>query len=60
MHLVHQYFVINVTNTLVEHLTTWVPVEHRRDKPIIRMQIFYVLAKRTQVSLCYIINEILY
>ena len=46
--------------TLVEYLTTWVPVEHKRDKPIIRMQIFYVLAKRTQVSLCYIFIEIFY
>ena len=27
--------------TLVEYLTTWVPVEHKRDKPIIRMQNFY-------------------
>ena len=25
---------------LVEYLTTWVPVEHKRDKPIIRMQNF--------------------
>ena len=32
---------------LVEYLTTWVPIEHKRDKPIIRMQIFYVLSKRT-------------
>ena len=32
---------------LVECLTTWVPIEHKRDKPIIRMQIFYVLSKRT-------------
>ena len=43
---------------LVKYLTTWVPTKRKRDKPIIRMQIFYVLAKRTRVSLCYIINEI--
>ena len=54
------FYNCHIQVALVEYLTTWVPVEHKRDKPIIRMQNFYVLAERTRVSLCYIINEIFY
>ena len=34
---------------LVEYLTTWVPVEHKRDKPIIRMQNFYFMQNFNEI-----------
>ena len=34
---------------LVEYLTTWVPVEHKRDKPRIRMQNFYFMQNFNEI-----------
>ena len=34
---------------LVEYLTTWVPIEHKRDMPIIRIQNFYFMQNFNEI-----------
>ena len=46
------FFFLNgcyIQAALVEYLTTWVPIEHKRDMPIIRMQNFYFMQNFNEI-----------